>query len=104
MWSKQARNITTAMVSPQQKQLGEGNQPNPKISANQKSKTRTNWGISEIMREAVEAFSKNEGTLQALSVAYHAMKFQIPRDTFYKYVHKDPKKRRKLGSTVGRNM
>jgi len=56
------------------------------------------------MREAVEAFFKNESTPQALSIVDHAVKFHIPRDTFYKYVHKDPKKQRKLGSAPGRNM
>jgi hypothetical protein len=35
------------------------------------------------------------------SAAEHACRWCIPRDTFYHYIHSDPKKRRKVGGAPG---
>ena len=39
-----------------------------------------------------------------MTVAAHTVKWKITVDTFYKYVHKDPKKCRKLGTHSRRKM
>jgi hypothetical protein len=56
------------------------------------------------MKEAVESYSQDQGKEGTMTAAAHAVRWEIPVDTFYKYVHKDPKKRRKLGTHSGRKM
>ena len=93
--TKTGRNAATAKGLSQHKKQDEGNAKMISKQLKQHSKTRTNWATSTRMKEAVEAFFKNKSTPQALSIVDHAVKFHIPRDTFYKYVHKDPKKQRR---------
>ena len=75
---------------------------NPEVQPTRK--TRINWSTSTTMKEAVESYFQDQGKEGALTARAHAVLWKIPVDTFYKYVHKDPKKRRPVGAHTGRKM
>ena len=63
---------------------------------------RTNHTVNDAMANAVEEWFRIKDAPNAPSKAAFARQKQLKPDTFKKYVHDDPDKRRKLGRHAGR--
>ena len=70
-------------------------------NAGGEKRKRINWSTSDVMKDAVEEWDRVKGTEGALKMKEFAITKSIPYNTFQKYVHSDPSKRRKVGTSCG---